>query len=40
MIKTTLIILLLLIGVHLLLYGYLRRRIEAAKRAREKKNDR
>lgn len=39
MLKTILIILLLLVGFHLLLYGYLRRRIEAAKCARETKDD-
>jgi hypothetical protein len=33
--KTVAIILLLLIGFHLLLYGYLKRRIAAAKRERE-----
>jgi hypothetical protein len=33
--KTVAIILLLLIGFHLLLYGYLKRRIAAAKREQE-----
>jgi hypothetical protein len=33
--KTVVIILLLLIGSHLLLYGYLCRQIAAAKRAKE-----
>lgn len=40
MLKTVAVILLLLVGVHLLLYGYLQRRIAAAKRDKERENDR
>jgi hypothetical protein len=40
MLKTIAIILLLLVGAHLLLYGFLRRRIDAAKREREMDDDR
>jgi hypothetical protein len=35
MIKTVIIVVLLLVAVHLLLYGYLQRRINAAKREKE-----
>lgn len=38
--KTITVVLLLLIGSHLLLYGYLRRRIAAAQRAKEIENER
>jgi predicted tellurium resistance membrane protein TerC len=39
MLKTAAIIVLLFIGFHLLLYGYVRRRIEAAKRVKEIEDD-
>lgn len=38
--KTIAIVLLLLIGSHLLLYGFLRRRISAAQRAKEIEDER
>ncbi len=37
--KTIAIVLLVLVGVNLLLYGSLRRRIDAAKRAKEMDDD-
>lgn len=39
MIKVVVIVLLLLVGVHLLLYGYLQRRINAAKRQKDEQNE-
>ena len=39
MIKTVIIVVLLLVAVHLLLYGYLQRRINAAKREKEQQNE-
>ncbi len=36
MVKAVIIVALLLVGVHLLLYGYLQRRINAAKREKDK----
>lgn len=39
MIKTVIIVALLLVGVHLLLYGYLQRRINAAKREKDEQNE-
>jgi hypothetical protein len=39
MIKTVIIVALLLVGVHFLLYGYLQRRIEAAKREKELRDE-
>jgi predicted tellurium resistance membrane protein TerC len=37
--KTIIIIALLFIGFHLLLYGFMKRRIAAAKRTAEQEND-
>ncbi|MEI2725024.1 hypothetical protein [Sphingorhabdus sp.] len=39
MIKVVIIVTLLLVGTHLLLYGYLQRRINAAKREKEQQNE-
>jgi RsiW-degrading membrane proteinase PrsW (M82 family) len=39
MVKTVIIVALLLVGAHLLLYGYLQRRINAAKREKDKQNE-
>jgi L-asparagine transporter-like permease len=39
MIKVVVIVVLLLVGVHLLLYGYLQRRIEAARREKELRDE-
>jgi L-asparagine transporter-like permease len=39
MIKVVVIVLLLLVGAHLLLYGYLQRRIKAAKRQKDEQNE-
>lgn len=39
MLKIVIIAALLLVGVHLLLYGYLQRRIEAAKREKELRDE-
>jgi L-asparagine transporter-like permease len=39
MIKVVVIVLLLLVGAHLLLYGYLQRRINAAKRQKDEQNE-
>lgn len=39
MVKVVVIVVLLLVAVHLLLYGYLQRRIDAAKREKEKQNE-
>lgn len=39
MIKTVIIVTLLLVGAHLLLYGYLQRRIEAARREKELRDE-
>lgn len=39
MIKVVVVVLLLLVGVHLLLYGYLQRRINAAKRQKDEQNE-
>lgn len=39
MVKIVIIGLLLLVGVHLLLYGYLQRRIAAAKREKELRDE-
>ena len=39
MLKTVIVVALLLVGVHLLLYGYLQRRINAAKREKDKQNE-
>ncbi|HMT40145.1 MAG TPA: hypothetical protein PKC48_00835 [Sphingorhabdus sp.] len=39
MIKVVAIVVLLLVAVHLLLYGYLQRRINAAKREKDKQNE-
>ena len=39
MIQVVVIVLLLLVGVHLLLYGYLQRRINAAKRQKDEQNE-
>ncbi|WP_275401827.1 hypothetical protein [Sphingorhabdus pulchriflava] len=39
MIKVVAIVALLLVAVHLLLYGYLQRRINAAKREKDKQNE-
>ncbi|HMS20265.1 hypothetical protein [uncultured Sphingorhabdus sp.] len=39
MIKSGIIVVLLLVGAHLLLYGYLQRRINAAKREKDKQNE-
>lgn len=39
MIKVVVIVFLLLVGVHLLLYGYLQRRINAAKRQKDEQNE-
>ena len=39
MLKTIAIVLLVLVGINLLLYSSLRRRIDAAKQAKEAEND-
>lgn len=39
MLKIVIIVALLLVGVHLLLYGYLQRRIAAAKREKDEQNE-
>jgi nitric oxide reductase large subunit len=39
MLKIVIIVVLLLVAVHLLLYGYLQRRIDAAKREKDQQND-
>ena len=39
MVKVVVIVLLLLVGVHLLLFGYLQRRINAAKRQKDEQNE-
>ena len=39
MVKVVVIVLLLLVGAHLLLYGYLQRRINAAKRQKDEQNE-
>lgn len=39
MIKIVIIVILLLVAVHLLLYGYLQRRINAAKREKDEQNE-
>ncbi len=38
MLKIVIIVVLLLVAVHLLLYGYLQRRIDAAKREKDQQN--
>ncbi len=39
MVKVVVIVLLLLVGAHLLLYGFLQRRINAAKRQKDEQNE-
>ena len=39
MIKVVAIVVLLLVAVHLLLYGYLQRRINSAKREKDEQNE-
>ena len=39
MLKIVIIVVLLLVAVHLLLYGYLQRRSDAAKREKDQQND-
>lgn len=39
MIKAVVVVLLLLVGAHLLLYGYLQRRINAAKHQKDEQNE-